>query len=133
MQARLTTFLVGKHQKEVFMENQVFSVGDRADKVCLKCGDERGHIVTAVTKRGQISRVSCSKCGTASSFKLSSRTAPRQSLKTPIPYDRTYIYRPGQIMVHGTFGVGEVTGVIEPQKIDVLFEDRLRRLIHAQS
>jgi transcription elongation factor GreA-like protein len=35
-------------------------------------------------------------------------------------------------MAHQTFGVGEVTGLIEPQKIDVLFEDRLRRLIHAQ-
>jgi transcription elongation factor GreA-like protein len=35
-------------------------------------------------------------------------------------------------MIHQTFGVGEVTGLIEPQKIDVLFQDRLRRLIHAQ-
>jgi hypothetical protein len=114
------------------MENQPFAVGDRADKLCIKCGEERGHIVTSVTKRGQISRVSCSKCGTASPFQLSSRTTPRQSLKTPLPYDRTYTYRPGQMMAHGTFGIGEVTGVIEPQKIDVLFQDRLRRLIHAQ-
>lgn len=115
------------------MENEVFAVGDRADKVCTKCGEERGHIVTAVSKRGQISRVSCSKCGTASAFRLSSRTAPRVSQKTPLAYDRTYTYRPGQIMAHGTFGIGEVTGVIEPRKIDVLFSDRLRRLIHAQS
>ena len=27
---------------------------------------------------------------------------------------------------------GEVTAVIEPQKIDVLFSDRVRRLIHSQ-
>jgi hypothetical protein len=35
-------------------------------------------------------------------------------------------------MTHPVFGHGEVTAVIEPQKIDVLFPDRLRRLIHAR-
>jgi len=53
-------------------------------------------------------------------------------MKIPSPYDRTLTYRTGQSMTHETFGVGEVTGLIEPQKIDVLFQDRLRRLIHAQ-
>jgi hypothetical protein len=115
------------------MEKQVFAVGERADKLCAKCEEERGHIITAVTKRGQISRVSCPKCSTVSTFKLSSRTSPRQSGKAPTPYDRTFTYRAGQTMAHATFGVGEVTKLIEPQKIDVLFEDRLRRLIHAQN
>jgi hypothetical protein len=36
-------------------------------------------------------------------------------------------------MTHGIFGLGEVTKVIEPRKIDVLFHDRLRRLVHAQT
>jgi hypothetical protein len=35
-------------------------------------------------------------------------------------------------MMHSTFGQGEVTAVLELQKIDVLFGDRTRRLIHAQ-
>ena len=114
------------------MEKTVFAVGERADKLCAKCNEERGHIVTAVNKRGQISRVSCSKCGIVSTFRLSSRTSPLLSRRSPLPYDPTYVYRTGQTMAHQTFGVGEVTGLIEPQKIDVLFEDRLRRLIHAQ-
>lgn len=114
------------------MERQVFAVGERADKLCAKCNEERGHIVTAVTKRGQISRVSCPKCGTVSTFKLSLRTSPRPADKIPSPYDRTLTYRAGQSMTHKMFGVGEVTELIEPQKIDVLFQDRLRRLIHAQ-
>lgn len=114
------------------MEKQTFAVGERADKLCAKCAEERGHIVTAITKRGQISRVRCPKCGTVSTFKLSSRTSPRLSEKTPSPYDRTRVYHTGQTMSHKTFGIGEVTGLIEPRKIDVLFEDRLRRLIHAQ-
>lgn len=34
-------------------------------------------------------------------------------------------------MMHPTFGEGEVTAIIEPGKIDVLFSDRIRRLIHS--
>ena len=114
------------------MEKQVFTVGNRIDKFCAVCDEERGHIVTSVTKRGQISRVSCPKCGTVSTFKLASRTLPRPAMKAPSPYDRTLTYRAGQSIMHTTFGVGEITGLIEPEKIDVLFQDRVRRLIHAQ-
>ncbi|HXQ39399.1 MAG TPA: hypothetical protein VN843_35695 [Anaerolineales bacterium] len=114
------------------MEKQTFKVGDRTDKICAVCNEERGHIVTSVTKRGQISRVSCSKCHTVSTFQLALRTSPRPATKTPSPYDRTQTYRAGQSMTHEMFGVGEVTRLIEPRKMEVLFQDRLRRLIHAQ-
>jgi hypothetical protein len=36
-------------------------------------------------------------------------------------------------MLHPTYGPGEVIAVIEPQKIDVLFNDRMRRLIHSRA
>jgi ssDNA-binding Zn-finger/Zn-ribbon topoisomerase 1 len=114
------------------MEKQVFKVGDRTDKFCAVCDEERGHIVTSISKRGQISRVNCPKCGTISTFKLASRTSPRQANAIPSPYDRTLTYRAGQSMSHELFGVGEVTKLIEPRKMDVLFQDRLRRLVHAQ-
>ncbi|HEX8652610.1 MAG TPA: hypothetical protein VF708_17470 [Pyrinomonadaceae bacterium] len=114
------------------MEKQTYTVGERADKLCAVCKEERGHVVTSVTKRGQISRVNCPKCGTLSTFKLSSRTLPRLPTQNLSPYDRTSTYRPGQTMMHTTYGMGEVTALIEPQKIDVLFPDRVRRLIHAQ-
>lgn len=114
------------------MEKQVFTVGERTDQLCAVCGEERGHIVSSVSKRGQISRVSCSKCGTVSTFKLASRTVPRPSTKIPSSYDRTVTYRAGQSMTHEMFGIGEVTRLIEPRKMEVLFEDRLRRLIHGQ-
>ena len=35
-------------------------------------------------------------------------------------------------MTHEMFGIGEVTKLIDPGKMEVLFQDRLRRLIHAQ-
>ena len=115
------------------MEKPVFTVGERTDKFCAVCKEERGHIVTSVTKRGQISRVSCSKCDTVSTFQLASRTSPRLQSKTPAPYDRTLTYHAGQSMTHEMFGIGEVTRLIEPRKMEVLFADRVRRLIHAQN
>ena len=115
------------------MEEHAYKVGDRVEKLCTVCDEERGHVVATVTKRGQVSRVDCPKCGTRSTFKNKGRTAAaRPSTQTGAPYDRTRTYKPGQTMLHPVYGMGEVTAVIEPQKIDVLFEDRLRRLIHAR-
>ena len=115
------------------MEEHAYKVGDRVEKLCTVCDEERGHVVATVTKRGQVSRVDCPKCGTRSTFKNKGRTATtRTSTQTGAPYDRTRTYKPGQTMMHPVYGMGEVTAVIEPQKIDVLFEDRLRRLIHAR-
>ena len=114
------------------MDKQIHTVGERADKLCAVCNEERGHIVTSVTRHGQILRVGCPKCGTISTFKSSARTSPRPPANDLPSYDRTLTYRAGQTMMHTTYGVGEVTALVEPRKIDVLFLDRMRRLIHAQ-
>ena len=34
---------------------------------------------------------------------------------------------------HPTYGTGKVVALIEPQKMDVLFADRIRRLIHSKA
>ena len=115
------------------MENQIHKSGERVEKFCAVCGEERGHVVASVTKAGRITRVNCPKCGTRSPFKAGAEVTLRASARPGAPYDSTYTYRTGQSMTHPVFGVGEVTAVIEPQKIDVLFPDRMRRLIHARA
>jgi hypothetical protein len=118
------------------MEKPVFTVGARVEKLCVVCNEVRGHVVVSVTKRGHISRVSCAKCGERSAFKsgaTADAAAKQSSTKTGAPYDRTRTYRTGQAMMHPTFGPGEVTKVVDQGKIDVLFEDRIRRLIHSSS
>ena len=110
-------------------EKESFAIGDRVEQMCIACGEERGHIVASVTKKGKITRVSCPICGSRVPYK--SGTTRRASTKAGAPYDRARTYRRGQTMVHPTFGEGEVTAIIEPGKIDVLFADRIRRLIHA--
>lgn len=116
------------------MEKQTHTVGERVEKFCVTCDEERGHVVASVTKRGSITRVSCPKCGSRTAFKTSTGTSTRgAAAKAGTPYDPARTYRTGNSMVHPVFGPGEVTAVIEPQKIDVLFSDRMRRLIHARA
>jgi hypothetical protein len=114
------------------VDEQIHQSGERVEKFCAACGEDRGHIVASVTKGGRISHVSCPKCGTRSRYKAGGETAPRATAKPGAPYDRTLTYRTGQSMLHPVFGQGEVTAVLDSQKIDVLFPDRLRRLIHAR-
>ncbi len=115
------------------MEKQIHSDGERVEKFCAMCEEERGHVVVSVTKTGNISRVSCPKCGTRSSFKASKGTSARPTAHSGEPYDRTRTYRAGQSLTHPVFGAGEVTAVLDYQKIDVLFPDRIRRLIHGRA
>ena len=115
-------------------EKQTFAVGDRVEQMCVTCGEERGHIVASATKKGRPTRVSCPVCGSRTPYKRADG-APRSrtSTKVSAPYDMGHTYRRGQTFTHPTFGVGEVTAIIEPRKIDVLFADRVRRLIHAHA
>ncbi|HWS86507.1 MAG TPA: hypothetical protein VN282_06070 [Pyrinomonadaceae bacterium] len=114
------------------MSEQIHRSGERVEKFCAMCGEERGHVVASVTKAGRIASVSCPKCGTRSRFKAEAGAGPRAAAKPGAPYDSTHTYRAGQSMTHPVFGVGEVTALVEPQKIDVLFPDRMRRLIHSR-
>jgi hypothetical protein len=113
------------------MEQQLHRVGERVEKFCKVCSEERGHVVASLAKSGRISRVSCPICGTRSPFKAGAAMA-RAAASPGAPYDRARTYRAGQSMTHPVFGQGEVTALVEPQKIDVLFADRMRRLVHAQ-
>jgi len=110
-------------------EKETFAIGDRVEQMCMTCGEERGHIVASMTKKGKITRVSCPICGSRVPYK--SGTTRRASNKVGAPYDRARTYRRGQTLMHPTFGEGEVTAIIEPGKMDVLFADRMRRLIHS--
>ena len=111
------------------MEEKKLEVGDRIEQMCTTCGEERGHIVASISKTGKITRVKCPICNSLVPYKSGGiRTA---SNKVSAPYDRSRIYKRGQTMEHPKFGEGEVTAVIESGKIDVLFADRIRRLIHA--
>lgn len=112
-------------------EKPVFKIGDRVDQMCITCDKERGHIVVSLSKTGRITRVGCPMC--ASRVIYRSGTTRRASAKVGAPYDRARTYHKGQTLTHPMFGEGEVTAIIDPQKMDVLFADRIRRMLHAHS
>jgi len=112
-------------------EKIAFKIGDRVDQMCVTCNEERGHIVVSVSKKGSVTRVACAMCGSRVAYRAG--TTRRASANLCAPYDRARTYRKGQLLMHPMFGEGEVTAIIEPQKMDVLFADRMRRLIHAHS
>ena len=112
-------------------EKPVFKIGDRVDQMCTTCNEERGHIVVSVGRTGKVTRVGCPMCASRVAYR--GGTTRQASTKLGAPYDRTRAYRKGQTLMHPTFGEGEVTAIVEPQKMDVLFADRIRRMIHAQS
>lgn len=110
-----------------------FEVGDTQSMFCSSCDSDQDHTIETVTKQGKITKAVCNACATSSSFTRGVKTkVSNNSAKTASMYDRTRKYKKGQAMTHDKFGHGEVTAVIEPQKIDVLFGDQVRRLIHAQ-
>lgn len=108
---------------------EIFKIGDRVEQVCVTCGEQRGHIVASVTAKGKITRVSCPKCNSRVHYKPTGSATV--TAKPGAPYDRARTYRRGQTMMHPNFGQGEVTAVFDTGKIDVLFADRVRRLIHS--
>ena len=110
-------------------DKPIFKMGDRVEQMCVTCNEERGHVVASLSKTGRITRVSCPICGSRAPHK--SGTTRRASTKVGAAYDRGHTYRKGQTLTHPTFGEGEVTAIIDSQKMDVLFADRMRRLIHA--
>lgn len=116
------------------MEKPVYEIGTRVEKLCAVCNEERGHIVASVSKLGRVTRVTCPQCHTRSSYKSNNHILKqRQTTVVGAPYDQTRTYRSGQTIVHSTYGIGEITAVIEPRKIDVLFSDKVRRLVHARA
>lgn len=116
------------------MKKQKYTIGQNVEKFCTDCDEVLGHIVKSVTKTGVVSKVNCSKCGLLGTFKAIPNLLKIQNLatKTGEPYDQSRTYRTGQIMAHPAFGTGEVMTVIDTKKIDVLFIDRMRRLVHSQ-
>jgi hypothetical protein len=116
------------------MKNQTYTVGETVEKFCPTCNEQLVHIVKTITKTGSVSKVNCSQCGLLGSFKAIPNLSKIKGLatKTGAPYEQSRTYKSGQIMAHPKFGTGEVMTVFDTKQIDVLFTDRVRRLVHSR-
>jgi len=115
------------------MKRKTYAAGDKVEMMCSACDTEQNHNVVTATKQGVITKAICEVCSTESTYVRGEKTSVNVgNSKNAAPYDRNRKYRKGQSMMHATFGRGEVTAVFELQKIDVLFADKTRRMIHDQ-
>ena len=70
------------------IETQTFATGDRVEQMCVTCGEERGHIVAMLSKKGKITRVSCPICNSRVRYKGgATHLSPRTD------YDASNIWR----------------------------------------
>ena len=110
-----------------------YTPGQSAEMMCAACDSEQMHEVRTATKQGVITEARCEACETVTKFTRGVKTSVSMGkAKNAAPYDRTRTYKKGQVMTHDKFGRGEVTAA-ESQKMDVLFGDQTRRMIHGQN
>lgn len=116
------------------IKKQIYTVGENVEKFCVVCNEQLDHVVKSITKTGSVSKVNCTQCGELGSFKAIPNLSKIKNLatKTGAPYEQSKTYRSGQIMAHPKFGTGEVMTVFDTKQIDVLFTDRVRRLVHSR-
>lgn len=110
-----------------------FELGQTMEMPCSVCDADQNHTAESVTKLGKLTKAVCGECGTISAFRRGKKVSiDSGKTKAGMPYSQAQKYKKGQAMMHSTFGQGEVTAVVDAQKIDVLFGDQTRRLVHAR-
>jgi DNA-directed RNA polymerase subunit RPC12/RpoP len=118
------------------MEKQKFEVGDYVENRCATCDAERAQIVASVSVENRITGTTCPRCGNKNRFKKSTFEASKFNKdyrQLGKPYRPAEKYEKGDYIQHSSFGFGEVVNVIDSGKIEVLFDDRLRRLVHGHA
>lgn len=115
------------------MKQEKYEAGQTVKMPCSACDGEADHTVERVTKLGKMTKASCDECGTVSTFRRGKKVSiDMGKAKAGIPYKFSEKYQKGQAIMHPTFGQGEVTEVVDSQKIDVLFGSDIKRLIHGR-
>lgn len=110
-----------------------YEAGQTVEMSCSACDSDQPHTVQSVTKLGKMTKAICDVCETVSTFRRGKKVSVDiNKAKAGAPYNFSQKYRKGQAIMHPTFGQGEVTNVVDGQKIDVLFGDDVKRLIHGQ-
>ncbi len=130
-----------------------FSAGQEIDSYCTKCRLDLGHLVVAVWE-GAIKKVRCKICGSEHQYRRP-KSAPRDSKRHgPTPklsredlwqrlvagrdisharqYSQDAIFALGEFLRHSLFGSGVVARVLPGGKMEVLFQQGSKILVHGR-
>lgn len=124
------------------------NIGDRVDSYCGRCKMMLAHTVEAV-ENGKIKKCHCNTCGAQHAYRAK---APKRGAGVPATLDtsdyekliksqdpgkaKKYAiserFQPTELIKHASFGVGIVLTCKESNKIEVLFQDGAKTLVHGR-
>ena len=122
------------------------NIGDRIDSYCGRCKMMLAHTVETI-EGGKIKKCHCNTCGAQHAYrpKPPKKIPGMPSVPEPSDYDklmkaqdtskaRKYAtsdrYQPTELINHASFGYGIVLTCKESNKIDVLFSDGAKTMVH---
>jgi hypothetical protein len=138
--------------------NQLPAVAKTVFTECKKCGAERYHVVIA-HKTATSAKVKCEICGATKTYKLETAGAKKRPLTgaaakrkeqaatakknahqeeyqtlmnsdvDTVAYNMKSKFSANTKIKHPKFGTGFVR-LVQPEKIEVVFEDEVRQLVH---
>ncbi|SHJ28303.1 hypothetical protein SAMN02745165_01971 [Malonomonas rubra DSM 5091] len=134
------------------MSSKVLSAGDYILSRCTKCKDTLGHTIVAMVG-DKVVKVECNTCGsvhahreskpktttkrTTAAAKPRTQTKAQQNWEELLqkaeregtePYSMKTPMKEDMLIVHPTFGLGQVVNCIRPNKMEVQFQDGIKML-----
>ena len=139
----------------VVKNNDRSDVGSYIVTRCSRCNNDMNHVVVAKGADGNVARVKCLVCSSEHNYKSAKKislstpkvrkvtpTGTRSSSvklfeeakqssvnKVPVNYNITEMYVKGTLLQHPNWGQGVVFKVYD-NKVDVVFQDSIRTLVH---
>ncbi len=143
------------HSGLTLAEPTVHQVGDEIDAYCYKCKRVTLHNIVSVL-RSKVAKVICRACqsqhkyyagesakgkaakehkerGVVKARNLWEQELARVEGKAPVPYDPKVTFKKDDVVEHRHFGKGVVLRVYDGCKMSVIFEDKIRKLVHAKA
>jgi hypothetical protein len=131
----------------------LYKAGSDIDAWCTKCKMMLAHVIIAM-KGPKPARVECKTCRSVHAYKSASPGTPAARKKTATEtgprlsdfdklvqgkdiskaerYAPTTIFEEEQVVDHKQFGIGIVTRSLSDKKIEVVFKDATRVLVHSR-
>ncbi|NOY12293.1 MAG: hypothetical protein GXP51_00930 [Deltaproteobacteria bacterium] len=129
------------------MTTKVPSAGDYIAAKCTKCKAATNHTIVAMVGE-KVVKVECNTCGSTHNYRGETKKSPATASRTrttkpraagkaqrtweellgnadpgkAIPYSMNTAMKTNVLIVHPTFGLGQVTNIIRPNKMDVCFQ-----------
>ncbi len=133
-----------------------YAVGKEVISYCGSCKLKLGHLITAMKENGSIAKCKCNTCGASHGYRASAPGKKRttaiskrskkkderplseiwqeglKKIDSFIPYNIRTIFSVGDGIDHKSFGKGFVQNINDQSKIDVVFQNEIKTLVHAR-